>query len=113
MTTINFKMSQRSSAKVAPIATRTMSSVQLNIYSFLYPEELEWLHPSANYRADFCLSDESCVLNSNGLILHGSRAAFHEKWQFGGSFLTSYLPKMMHWFIFKNLRLVEYAFVIR
>merc|ERR1711971_397651 len=59
----------------------------INIYSFLYPEELEWLPCSANYRADFCLSDKSCVLNSNGLILHGSRAAFHEQWQFGGSFL--------------------------
>ena len=85
----------------------------MNIYSFLYPEELLWLPCSANYRADFCLSDKSCVLNSNGLILHGSRAAFHENWQFGGSFFTNYLPKVLHWFIFKNLRLVEYAFVIR
>jgi len=84
----------------------------MNIYSFLYPEELLWLPCSANYRADFCLSDKSCVLNSNGLILHGSRAAFHENWQFGGSFFTNYLPKVLHWFIFKNLRLVEYAFVI-
>merc|ERR1711971_299768 len=84
----------------------------INIYSFLYPEELEWLPCSANYRADFCLSDKSCVLNSNGLILHGSRAAFHEQWQFGGSFFTNYLPNFIHWIIFKNLRLVEYAFVI-
>ena len=65
------------------------------------------------YRADFCLSAEACKLEQNGLILHGSRAAFHENWQFGGSFFKNYLPKMMHWFFFKNCRLLEYAFVIR
>ena len=45
-------------------------------------------------------------------MLHGNRAAFHDNWQFGGSFFTSYLPRMLNWFLFKNLRLVEYAFVI-
>ena len=85
----------------------------MNIYSYLFPGELEWLPCTANYRADFCLSEETCNLDKKGLILHGSRAAFHDNWQFGGSFFTSYLPKMMHWFLFKNLRLVEYAFVIR
>ena len=84
----------------------------LNIYSFLYPTELEMLPCSANFRADFCLNS-TCLTDDLGLIMHGSRAAFHDKWQFGGSFFTSYLPKMMHWFLFKNLRLVEYAFVIQ
>ena len=84
----------------------------LNIYSYLYPQELEMLPCSMNFRADFCLNS-TCLMDDSGLIMHGSRAAFHDKWQFGGSFFTSYLPKMLNWFIFKNLRLVEYAFVIR
>ena len=84
----------------------------LNIYSYLYPNELEFLPCSANFRADFCLNS-TCLNDDLGLIMHGSRAAFHDKWQFGGSFFTSYLPKMMHWFLFKNLRLVEYAFAIQ
>lgn len=84
----------------------------MNIYSYLYPEELEWLPCSANFRADFCLSKEACK-ETNGLILHGSRAAFHDNWQFGGSFITNYLPKLMYWYLFKNLRLVEYSFVVR
>jgi hypothetical protein len=87
----------------------------VNIYSYLYPEELELLPCTANFRPDFCLSELACDSEKleSGLILHGNRASFHDDWQFGGSFFTSYLPKMMSWFIFKNLRLVEYAFVIR
>ena len=85
----------------------------VNIYSYYYPSELEMLPCSANYRPDFCLSGLfPCSIDSI-LMLHGARAAFHENWQFGGSFLTSYLPKMMNWFLFKNLRLVDYAFAIR
>ena len=85
----------------------------VNIYSYYYPSELEMLPCSANYRPDFCLSGLfPCSIDST-LMLHGARAAFHENWQFGGSFLTSYLPKMMNWFLFKNLRLVDYAFAIR
>ena len=45
----------------------------MNIYSYLYPQELEWLPCSANFRPDFCLSTEACKIESNGLILHGNR----------------------------------------
>lgn len=84
----------------------------VNLYSYYYPNELYELPCSANFRPDFCLTQDSCQVDKEILILHGNRAAFHDNWQFGGSFFTSYLPKMMSWFLFKNLRLVEYAFAI-
>ncbi len=84
----------------------------LNIYSYVYKQDLHYLPVSANVRPDFCLADEAMTL-SNGLIMHGSRGCFHDDWQFGGSFLTNYLPNMLSWMLFKNIRLIEYAFKIR
>ena len=85
-----------------------------NIYSSIYPEELEWLPCSANYRTDLCLSTEyTCNVNSSGLILHGSRGAFHEKTLNKGSFFGHHLPKVMRWYFLKNLRLMEHTILTR
>ena len=83
----------------------------LNVYSYLYPEELQVLPCSANFRADLCLSPEACQMNSTGLMLHGSRACFHDKWQFGG--MGNYVLKLMDWIILRNVRFVEYGHAIR
>lgn len=89
----------------------------LNVLFYYYPKMLYILPCTTNFRPDFCLSDlaESCpeLSDASGLVLHGSRGAFHDHWQFGGSFFTSYLPKMMSWFLIKNIYLAEYAVKIR
>ena len=89
----------------------------LNVYSSLYLDELDWIPCSANYRSDFCLSNLGCQDDlETGMILHGNRAVFHGKLHLGGtlkSFFTSYVPKVLTWFFYRNIRLIEYSLIIR
>ena len=86
----------------------------LNIYSFLYPDEMEWLPCSSNYRTDHCLSAEYiCNMNSSGLILHGSRGVFHEKSITKETFIQHVLPKVMGWYFLKNLKMIGFSIVTR